>query len=1332
MIRNHTAALRSAINPRRFQSQGSGYCQLLLASDPELLDYGLLTVGVVAAVAAGIPFPLLGILFGQLVDNLNSTSCSSEASASSLTSSVVRKVLIVVYVAIANFVLIYVHTACWSLLGERLVRRLRKCYLRSLLRQELAFFDRLPSGEVASRLDSDLQVIQTGASEKVGICISSFSYFIASYIVCLIKSARLAGILFPVVPAFILMTTVGGHYTKKYTSSMTDHIASATSIAAGGLSNMAIVHAFGANARLETLFAASLGKAQLYGMKKNVVSSIQMGCLYFIAYSANALAFWQGSKEIAASVALDKSGTTVGNVYTVIFLLIDSSFIISQVAPFIQLFSSAAAAFSRLVTTIERIPEIDGTAISKGNLLEAAPGRLEFRNVTFSYPSRPDTIVLRDISLVIPANEHTAIVGLSGSGKSTVGALIERLYDTDSGEIILDDQNIRELNVRSLRGMIGTVEQSGNLLERSIFENIAYGLVNSPMKEHAGLRDTLLGPELEDLAVAIRDGCNLADKIATSSEEVKCIWRLCCEAATHADAIDFIEDLPHGLATAVGAEGNLLSGGQKQRIVLARALVRNPSILLLDEATASLDSASERQIQSALEKITHGRTTITIAHRLSTIKNAHQVIVMDMGRIVEQGKYTELLAKGGAFAKMVHLQGSSRSATPAVSLRSGLSSSDDTISKAETIIEQQTSSKDRTSQRSFDQQSDSEKANTAEPAGESAENTCSQRSFISSLLTTVTLARPHLIWMLLGTCAAVIVGGTYSGEAVIFGHTVGSLSPCRGAANILTSGSLYGLLFFILGIVEFAANVISASSFGRVAEKLLYRVRVMSLRSLFYQDIQWHESEGRSAGMLISYISSDANSMSGLTGTVLGVILSIIVSLVSGIILAHIIAWKIAIVLLATVPILLASGFLRLKIIAQFHQRHQKAFAGSVSIATEAVRSMKTIATFSLEQTTLHVFTRSLRAPYKESVKAIVYGNFWLASAYSISNLIYALAYYWGAKEVANGNYNQTQFFTVLPALLFSAQLCGQMFSLAPDVSKAGVAAARVLDLIDIGPQETMQTVEEQDERDRDLEAANNVVEKRLDIRRGITVTFRGVFFSYPSRPDVEVLRGLDLNFEAGKFYALVGPSGAGKSTIISLIERFYVPHLGGVKIDGRDHSQSSGVSFRDDIALVPQQSVLFDGTVRFNVALGARPAHDPCQNEIETACRLANIHDTIASLPQGYETPCGASGNQFSGGQLQRLSIARALLRKPRLLLLDEPTSALDAESERLLQEALERTAAGITVVAIAHRLHTVRHADCIFLIDAGICVDQGRHEDLLARSDWYRASASHQALDR
>lgn len=1338
-------------------SQSFVYLRLLFSSNPTKTDIFLIASGTIGGIAAGIPFPLLGILFGQLVDDINSSTCDSTGGSDASFESAVRtKVLQVIYVTIANFVFIYIHTSSWSLVGERLVRRMRKDYFDSLLKQEASFIDSLPSGDVVSRLVSDIEVIQTGTSEKVGIYIATLSYFVTAYVVAFIKAAPIAGMLVSVVPVFFLMAFGGGHYIKRYAGRIAIPVNAATSIASSSLSHMTLVHAFNANERLEALFSKHLTACRKDSLKKAMTHAIQLGLLYFVAYSANALAFWQGSRMIADVVAGKTSGVSVGAVYTVIFVLLDgkslistlyafikansspASFILSQVAPFLHIFAAAASASERLTETINRQSQIDATSPDGDHDASFETEEIEFQNVSFTYPSRPDIPVLQDVSFKIPPQKHTAIVGPSGGGKSTIVALLERLYDPTHGKILIGGRDLRDLNVRYLRGNIGLVQQEPSLLDRSILENIAYGLVSSPLESHKRLSPTIIDPSLTQLTESIRNGTPEKDAIAASSKEVAEIIDLVRKAATSSNAMEFVDSLPHGLATNVGESGSQFSGGQKQRIAVARALVREPRLLLLDEATAALDSTSEQLIQSALSKASQNTTTISIAHRLATAKDAHNIVVIQKGKVVEQGSHAGLVAQGGAYADMVSLQNLGK--TGAAGSVAG-----DSIERSTAYSnELEPSDKDggASDTSGFDEKrpSDQTPGDTKSKEKDEPEETT---SLLSTIKHSFPLIRPNLLYIFIGLATSVIIGGSYSGEAVIFGHTVGSLSPCKEPFQIRDSGDLFGLLFFILALIEFFAVIINGSAFGWAAEKILYRVRVLSLRSLLRQSLHWHSSKGRTPGVLISHITSDAASLSSLTGTTIGILFSTLVNLVAGIVVSHVIAWKISIVLLATIPVLLASGVMRLRVLAQFQERHQKAFAQATAITVEAVDNIKSVAAFSLEKQSYEVFARALKAPYQATLKSIAYGNVWLALAYSISNLVYALAYWWGAKQIMAGLYTETQFFIVLPALLFSTQSCGQMFALAPDISKARVAATNIVNLLaaDSGDgvrdnsdrsdysEHGAHTLTEEKQQDIEASAEARGAPSTLS-QNGIGVTLKDVNFTYPSRPDRIVLDGLNINIAPGQFCALVGPSGSGKSTTFSMFERFYRPTSGSVVIDGVDITKQSGTSFRDDIALVPQENVMFEGTVAFNIGLGARPNHNPTQAEIEDACRLANIHDTIISLPDGYDTVCGQDGKQFSGGQRQRLSIARALVRKPRLLLLDESTSALDVESEKHVQESLAKVAHRTTIVAIAHRLNTIHLADRIFLIDGGKCVESGTHNELVERSETYRTSVIHQSL--
>lgn len=1003
-----------------------------------------------------------------------------------------------------------------------------------------------------------------------------------------------------------------------------------------------------------------------------------------------------------------------------------ATLLLSQVAPFLHLFTSAVASFQKLQGDIDRQSLIDGTTAS-GTRLAEAEGGFEFRDVSFTYPSRPEITVLDQVNLRMPPNKHTAIVGLSGSGKSTIAGLVTRLYDPIRGQVLFDGNDLRELNTHDLRSFVSMVQQEPSLLDRSLLENIAHGLMNSSNPAHSHLKTIILGSDLADLADEVRHGKDLMAAAQNRGSEFVEIVNLVRNAATLADADTFISALQHGYGTIVGSSGRLISGGQKQRVALARAVVKDPAVLVLDEATASLDSRSEQRIQRAISNIVSGRSMITIAHRLSTITGADNIIVMHKGRVLEEGNHSTLMAKNGAYADLVKLQ-TLGSKNERITSRDSPSKSDLTsVTDADT-------EKSSALNNVEEARSSASEAPVADAAQEEEEPKTIKKSLWALVRGYAPALRPHLLVIVIALLGSSIVGGSFSAEAVIFGNTVGSMNPCKSPESIRSQGDFFGLMFFVLAIIEFFANTVSWSGFGWVSEKLVYTVRVLSFRSLFEQDLEWHQSKGRTPALLLSYITRDGSALAGLSGSVIGTLFSITVNLIAAIILTHIIAWRIALVCLALVPLLLGAGLMELRVLGKFEERHENAYTKSVDIGVEAISSIKTIASLSLEEETLQTYRRSLKGPRKETFKVTLQASLCQAMTYFLGNVVNAIAYYWGSKQIIAGNYSETQFLIVVFSLLVSALLWSQMFALAPELTSARAAMERILSLIEIGS-DGMQgqlghPLVAMPGKEKDLEATAEAKAPCRSDNQAASVQLCNVHFSYPARPDIKVLNGLNIDIRPGKFCALVGPSGAGKSTVISLVERLYTPQSGSILIDGADVTKHRDASFRDTIALVPQESVLFDGSIEFNIGLGARPGQEVTMAEIEEACRLANIHDVIQGLPDGYKTLCGPNGSQFSGGQKQRLSIARALVRKPKLLVLDESTSALDAESEKLLQDGLEKAARGITVIAIAHRLHTIRKADVIFLIEEGRCADHGSHEELLERSESYRANVMHQTV--
>ena len=945
------------------------------------------------------------------------------------------------------------------------------------------------------------------------------------------------------------------------------------------------------------------------------------------------------------------------------------------------------------------------------------PCFIEFQKVSFAYSSRPDKAVLKSIDLSFPPGKHTAVVGMSGSGKSTVAGLICRLHDPTSGSVFVDGQNIRNLNVRNLRSLIGFVPQEPSLFDRTLFENIALGLFNSGKKEHEHLQEVFLGPELERIATEVE-----ATGSATSSS-AKEIFHLVHRAAELAEVSAFIGELGEGWATRVGSGGQSVSGGQRQRIALARALVKDPRILVLDEATAALDSSTERKIQEAVYKVAANRTVISIAHRLSTIRDVDSIAVMKDGQVVEQGTFSTLMANEGVFSRMVKLQ--------------GFDSESDTEDGGSSIVTGKASPSDKQGILSAVEKTvDSSNGNEPIPASSPAELTPRKRQSWPILMGIFILARPHVRWIVLAVFAAGIVGSTFSSAGLIFGHTVGALSPCSNTIDhILWAGKFFGGMLFMLACVEFFANLLSWSSFGLVAEKLVYQVRVLVFRSLFERGVEWHRAEGRPPAALLSVITKDSTALQGFSGSIIGTIFSIIVNFLIAVIMSHIIAWKIALVFLVTVPILLGAGVMQIRAISRFDEKHAKAFSSAVAITVETVSQIKTVATLGLENEVFQTYRRTLAAPKKAIIGASLYTNIWLALNNSVGFLIYTFAYWWGSKLIIDGEYSQTQFFIILVAILVSAQLWGQMFSLAPEVSRAKTATGRLLDLVNSSDDNALDS-SRRNRDDESKDAGEKDIESTAPLNpytpssKGIALEFNSVTFTYPPKPSAPVLSDVTFTIKPGQFVGLVGPSGAGKSTIMALAQQLYMCQKGSITMDGNPNLSL----LKDDVAVVPQDSCLFSGSIRFNVSLGARRGHKPTDEEIREACRVANMDDVVSSLPDGYDTECGpSSSSHLSGGQKQRLAIARALVRRPRLLLLDESTSALDAQSEASVQEGLARIMqeGRVSILAITHRLRTVMRADTILVVEAGRIVDAGTHGELVARCESYRRNALGQMLD-
>ncbi|TDZ65015.1 Leptomycin B resistance protein pmd1 [Colletotrichum trifolii] len=1242
-------------------------------------DVIILAVSALMSIAVGAALPLMTVIFGNLQgtfqDYFNDFPPSPEAQ-SDFKSTMAGLVLYFVYLAIGVFIAQYVSTVGFIYTGEHISAKIREHYLESCMRQNIGFFDKLGAGEVTTRITADTNLIQDGISEKVGLTLAAIATFISAFVIGFIHYWKLTLILLSTVVALLLSMGGASSFIVKYSKQSIESYAHGGSLADEVISSIRNSVAFGTQDRLAKQYDEHLTKAEYFGYRVKATIGVMVGLMMTILYLNYGLAFWQGSKFLI------EDGIPLSNILIIMMSIMIGAFNLGNVAPNVQAFTTAIAAAAKIYNTIDRVSPLDPSS-DAGETLDHIEGTIRLENIKHIYPSRPEVTVMEDVSLTIPAGKTTALVGASGSGKSTIVGLVERFYDPVRGRVFLDGHDISTLNLRWLRQQMALVSQEPTLFGTTIYQNIRYGLIGTKHEN-------------------------------ASDEEQR---QLIESAARMANAHDFITGLPEGYKTNVGERGFLLSGGQKQRIAIARAVVSDPKILLLDEATSALDTKSEGVVQAALEVASEGRTTITIAHRLSTIKDAHNIVVMSAGRIVEQGTHDELLEKEGAYYNLVSAQNIARVNEMDAEEEAAIDAEDDELVQKKSRV--------------------SEKGFVADPEDNIAaklHRTSTSKSLSSvalqnrkedgqvkySLWTLIKLIasfnKKEIHLMLIGLFFSIICGGGNPTQAVFFAKQIMTLSvpvTPENSHQMKKDSDFWSAMYLMLAGVQFIAFVIQGVVFAKCSERLIHRVRDQAFRTMLRQDVSFFDKDENTAGALTSFLSTETTHLAGLSGVTLGTLLMVTTTLVAALVLAIAIGWKLALVCTATIPILIGCGFFRFWMLAHFQRRSKTAYSNSASYASEAISAIRTVASLTRERDVIEQYQASLAVQQRASLISVLKSSLLFAASQSFMFLALALGFWYGGTLIADLEYNMFQFFVCFSAVIFGAQSAGSIFSFAPDMGKAHQAAHELKILFDRKP-----TIDSWSEEGAPLEAVDGTLE------------FRDVHFRYPTRPEQPVLRGLNLVIRPGQYVALVGASGCGKSTTIALLERFYDPLSGGVYVDGKEISTLNVNQYRSFIALVSQEPTLYQGTIKENILLGA--ATEVTDQDIEDACREANIYDFIVSLPEGFNTVVGSKGALLSGGQKQRIAIARALIRDPKILLLDEATSALDSESEHVVQAALDKAAKGRTTIAVAHRLSTIQKADIIYVFDQGRVVEQGTHSELMKKNGRYAELVNLQSLEK
>ncbi|WP_033037326.1 ABC transporter ATP-binding protein [Streptomyces monomycini] len=1245
---------------------------------------------------------------------------------------------LLIVAALAVYALTYVRRYYGGRLALDVQHDLRTRMFRSIARLDGHRQDELSTGQVVGRATSDLQLIQS-LLFMLPMMIGNVLLFAISLVVMVVLSPLLTLVALAVAPALWFIAQRSRDRLYPATWYAQGQAAAVAGVVDGAVSGVRVVKGFGQEEQ-ETGKLRTVSRRLFAGRLRTV----RMNARYTPALQA------VPSLGQVAMLALGGWLATNGQITLGTFVAF-STYLAQLVAPvrmlamMLTVGQQARAGVERVFELVDTEPMIE----ERQDALELpadAPATVEFEQVSFGYGNgRP---VLEDFSLRIEPGETVAVVGTSGSGKSTVSLLLPRFYDATAGRVLVGGHDVRDLSLASLRAAIGLVPENSFLFSDSLRDNIAYGT-----------------PDATDEQIRI--------------------------AARAAQADGFISALPDGYDTEVGEQGLTLSGGQRQRVALARAILTDPRLLVLDDATSAVDARVEHDIHEALRGVMAGRTTLLIAHRASTLALADRVAVLDGGRLVDIGTREELESRCELYRRLLtdpeelggtgepvgtgetggidepggidELEGSGKlgGTSPGRPGFGGESAASGLLERPVTAdsgaVAPPTAAPDHRVNgitpylwKRAETEADTEPGMSADPellARVAALPPATDTPDIDE----ERAARPEKSYGLrrllrgfggpLAVALALVAVDAVAGLLlpVLIRHGIDDGVRRAQLAGVWTAA---GLALFVV-LVQWAAQIGSNRMTGRTGERVLYSLRVKIFAQLQRLGLDYYERE--LTGKIMTRMTTDVDALSTFLQTGLVTAVVSVLTFFGILVALLVIDVQLALVVFATLPpLVIGTYFFRKQSVKAYELARERISVVNGDLQ-ESVAGLRIVQAFRRERSGADRFAERSHAYRAARVRGQFLISVYFPFVQLLSSAAAALVLIVGAGRVGDGTLTAGALVAYLLYIdLFFAPV-QQLSQVFDGYQQAAVSLGRIQELLrepTTTPQaENPRAVRElageitfEDVHFRyggaDSETAAGTVTEASGASRSSDSSDSSDSSNSSDSPEgskvstasdgstVTALSGIDLTIPAGQTVAFVGETGAGKSTLVKLVARFYDPTAGTVRVDGTDLRELDLTGYRHRLGVVPQESYLFPGTVRDAIAYGRPDATDA---EVEAAARAVGAHDMIAGLDGGYLHEVAERGRNLSAGQRQLLALARAELVDPDILLLDEATAALDLATESAVNEATDRLSGRRTTLVVAHRLTTAARADRVVVLAHGRVAEDGTHAELLARGGRY-----------